>query len=348
MSENKEKVVIGMSGGVDSSVAAYLLKEAGYQVIGVTMQMWGSENAESIADAKKIAEDLKIPHYVLDFRKEFKEEVIRYFMEEYAKGRTPNPCVICNRKVKWEALLAWAQQMDAYYIATGHYARVERLENGRFAIKKSSVDKKDQTYALFNLTQEQLAHTKMPIGEYEKEKVREIAVKIGLTVAGKPDSQEICFIPDHDYAGYIERESGKHFAEGNFVAADGTALGRHQGIIHYTIGQRKGLGLAMGKPVFVTKILPQSNEVVIGSNEELFTTRLTAEQMNYMAEEKFFAGMEMTAKIRYAHKGERCRVISCGNDRLEIEFDYPVRAITPGQAVVFYKGDYVLGGGLIR
>lgn len=348
MSGSKGKVVIGMSGGVDSSVAAYLLKEEGYQVIGVTMQMWGCEDADSIADARRVAENLGIPHYVVDFREDFKREVIRYFMEEYSLGRTPNPCVICNRKVKWEALLAWAQKMEAYYIATGHYARVEQLENGRFAIKKSVLDKKDQTYALFNLTQEQLAHTRMPVGEYEKERVREIAAKVGLDVADKPDSQEICFIPDHDYAGYIERESGKSFTEGNFVTADGTVLGRHKGIVHYTIGQRKGLGLAMGEPVFVTKILPQSNEVVIGKNEELFTTHLTAEQINYMAAEKFSAGMEMTAKIRYAHKGEKCRVISCEKDRIEIEFASPVRAITPGQAVVFYEGDYVLGGGLIQ
>ncbi len=355
----KKKVAVGMSGGVDSSVAAYLLKEQGYDVIGVTMQIWQDEDPlaqaenggccglSAVDDARRVADRLGIPYYVLNFKREFKENVIDYFMDEYMHARTPNPCIACNRYVKWEALLNRARELGCDYIATGHYARVVQLDNGRYALKKSATDRKDQTYALYNLTQEQLAHTLMPVGEYEKEQIREIAAKIGLLIANKPDSQEICFIPDNDYAGYIERESGKTFPKGNFVDLEGNILGTHKGIIHYTIGQRKGLGLSMGSPVFVVDIRPETNEVVIGSNLDTFHDSLYAGKVNLMSVDALEGEQEVVAKIRYSHKGASCRIRMVDEDTLLCKFEEPVRAITPGQAVVFYDGDIVLGGAVI-
>ncbi len=355
----KKKVAVGMSGGVDSSVAAYLLKEQGYDVIGVTMQIWQDEDPlaqaenggccglSAVDDARRVAGKLDIPYYVLNFKQEFKENVIDYFMDEYMHARTPNPCIACNRYVKWEALLNRARELGCDYIATGHYARVVQLDNGRYALKKSATDRKDQTYALYNLTQEQLSHTLMPVGEYEKEQIREIAARIGLLIANKPDSQEICFIPDNDYAGYIERESGKTFPKGNFVDLDGNILGTHKGIIHYTIGQRKGLGLSMGSPVFVVDIRPETNEVVIGSNLDTFHDSLYAGKVNLMSVDSLDGEREVTAKIRYSHKGAPCRIKLVDQDKVLCKFEEPVRAITPGQAVVFYDGDIVLGGAVI-
>lgn len=349
----KMKVVVGLSGGVDSSVAAHLLKEAGYEVLGVTMRTWTPEDdtqagPDAVKDAAQVAEALNIPYYVVDFQKEFSDRVMDYFTGEYLAGRTPNPCVVCNRLVKWEALRTKAAQLGAEYVATGHYARVVCRDNGRYALKTCESSAKDQTYALYNLTQEQLARTLMPVGEHTKDEIRRIASDIGLAVADKPDSQEICFIPDQDYAGFIRRRTGAKVEEGNFVDRQGNVLGRHRGIIHYTIGQRKGLNLSMGHPVFVTEIRPKTNEVVIGESEEVFAPALRFDKVNFMGIEKFKEGMELQAKIRYNHKGAPCvieKVIS--ENEAVCRFMEPQRAITPGQAVVFYQDGFVAAGGTI-
>ena len=354
----KPKVVVGMSGGVDSSVAAYLLKEQGYDVIGVTMQLWQEEDAtkedggscglSAVDDARKVAEALKIPYYVLNFQKEFKCQVMDYFVEEYLQGRTPNPCIMCNRHVKWEVLLNRAKELGAEYIATGHYARIDRLPNGRFAIRNSVTASKDQTYALYKLTQFQLSHTLMPAGDYTKDEIRDIAKRLGLPVAHKPDSQEICFVPDQDYAAFIDREAtGRVPGPGNFVTAEGKVLGTHKGITHYTIGQRRGLEIAAGHRIFVTEIRPETNEVVLGENEDTFTDVVECDQVNFMAIEDLTESRRVLAKIRYNHKGEYCTIEKKADGRVLCTFERPVRASTPGQAVVFYEGEHVLGGGTI-
>ena len=298
-------------------------------------------------DARRVAQKLDIPYYVMNFRKEFQKQVIDYFTREYLEGRTPNPCIACNRYVKWESLLKRSLEIGADYIATGHYARVEQLPNGRYAIRNSVTAKKDQTYALYNLTQEQLARTLMPVGAYTKDEIRKIAEEAGLLVAHKKDSQEICFVPDNDYAGFIKNSTGKTIPKGNFVLADGKVIGEHQGIIHYTIGQRKGLNLSMGHPVFVTKIRPDSNEVVIGENEDLFVNTLICDRVNFMAMEGLDGEVRLKAKIRYNHPGAECVISPAEDGKVRVTFDQPQRAITPGQAVVFYQGEYVAGGGII-
>ena len=354
-----KKVVVGMSGGVDSSVAAYLLKQQGYDVVGVTMQIWQDESHEEIEnkggccglsavdDARRVAAMLDIPYYVMNFKSEFKRDVIDYFVREYLAGRTPNPCIACNRYVKWESLLTRSIQIGADYIATGHYARICELPNGRYAIRNSVTAKKDQTYALYNLTQEQLKRTLMPIGDYTKEEVRKIAEDIGLMVAGKPDSMEICFVPDNDYASFIEKETGVTSVPGDFVDVDGNVIGKHRGVIHYTVGQRKGLGIALGKPAFVVAIRPEQNQVVIGEDRDVYTERLYANNLNFMAVDDISEPVHVKAKIRYSHEGAYCTVRKIDSDTIKCIFDQPVRAVTPGQAVVLYDGEYVLGGGTI-
>ena len=355
----KKKVVVGMSGGVDSSVAACLLKEQGYDVIGVTMQIWQDEEPSkteenggccglsAVDDARRVAQVLDIPYYVMNFKSEFQQNVVDYFVSEYLSGRTPNPCIACNRYVKWESLLKRSMDIGADYIATGHYARVEQLPNGRYAIRNSVTSRKDQTYALYNLTQFQLAHTLMPIGDYTKDEIRKIAIEHHLPVASKPDSQDICFVSDGNYAGFIEtREPDKVPGPGSFVSEDGTVLGTHKGIIHYTVGQRKGLGLSMGHPVFVSQLRPETNEVVI-SDADVFQSELFCNQINFMGMEDLKEPRRVWAKVRYAHQGEWGLVEKTKEDEIHVTFENPVRAITPGQAVVFYDGEYVMGGGTI-
>lgn len=355
MNQNKT-VVVGLSGGVDSSVAALLLKKQGYNVIGVTMQLWQEEASENscckttaVEDARRVAECIGIPFYVVNFEDVFKKSVVDDFVCEYLRGRTPNPCVVCNRKVKWEALLEKSIQLGADYIATGHYARIDTLQNGRIAVRNSVTANKDQTYALYNLTQEQLSKTLFPIGDYTKEEIREIAIEAKLPVATKADSQDICFVPDGDYASFIDRMAKDEVPKpGNFVDISGNVIGKHKGITHYTIGQRRGLEIAAGHRVFVTDIRPDANEVVIGENEDLFDRDVIVNRLNFMGvEDVHDEPIRVKAKIRYSDKGQMGYVSRIDEDKLLVRFDEPVRAAAKGQACVFYDGEYVLGGGTI-
>lgn len=360
--ENKmERVVIGLSGGVDSSVAAAILKEQGYDVVGVTMRLWdgdetnGSSLQESRSlpateDARAVAEKLGIDFYVLDFRKEFSEFVIDYFTDEYLNGRTPNPCIACNKFLKFDALIKKAEELGASKVATGHYARVEyNQETGRYLLKRSGSASKDQTYALYRLSQEQLSKIIMPLGEFEnKDEVREKAKELGLPTASKSDSMEICFVPDNDYAEFIKRRVGSVPPQGDFIDFEGNVLGKHKGIVHYTIGQRKGLGVTFGKPMFVTKIDPDTNQIVLGEKGTEFSEYLFATDWNFISISELKEPIRAEIKVRYSAKpapGE----ISIEDGLLRVDFDTPQRAITPGQAVVFYEigGATVIGGATI-
>ncbi len=358
---NKKRVLIGMSGGVDSSVAAYVLKEQGYEVIGVTMQIWpdlpgeirekegGCCSLSAVDDARRVANHIGIPFYVMNFKEVFEEKVIDYFVDEYLMGRTPNPCIACNRHVKFDHFLKKALELDAFYIATGHYADIAfDSQKQRYLLKKSKAVGKDQTYALYSMTQFQLEHTLFPLGSYTKDKVRDIAKEIGLTVANKPDSQEICFVDDDDYGRFIEERLNREIKPGNFVDTEGNVLGQHKGIIHYTIGQRKGLGIALGKPMYVVEIDAEKDLVVLGQHHEVFSKGMIVEEVNFIYTEDLTQPTKAMVKIRYSAPEVAATLYPMEGNIIKVEFDKPQRAITPGQAAVFYQEDYVLGGGVIK
>ena len=348
-----KRVIIGMSGGVDSSVAAALLKEEGYEVIGVTLRLWDKDNQYEISkeaiDAKKVCDRLNIEHYTLDFREEFKDKVIKKFISEYFEGRTPNPCIECNKYLKFKYLLEKATQMDCDYIATGHYAISEYDESiNRYLLRKSKADKKDQTYVLYNLTQEQLKKVIFPLGKFDnKEEIRDVAIKIGLDVASKKDSQDICFIPNGNYKEFLSEYDNNNIKEGNIVDLNGNVLGKHTGIINYTIGQRKGLGLSMPNPTFVVNIDKENNTVIVGQEKDLYTNELEANDLNWIMFDKLEGQMKVKAKTRYSAKLEDATIYMKDEDIVKVIFDNPQRAITRGQAVVFYKDEYIIGGGTI-
>ncbi|OQB14603.1 MAG: tRNA-specific 2-thiouridylase MnmA [Firmicutes bacterium ADurb.Bin193] len=341
---------MGMSGGVDSSVAAALLKKTGYDVIGVTMKLHDTEQADegccsvsSANDALAVAAKIGIPHYVMNFTDEFKRDVIDYFISEYKNARTPNPCTVCNKRIKFDALLQKARGLGAKHVATGHYAKIAQ-KDGRYLLQRASDEKKDQTYFLYSLSQNQLSRILMPLSDITKEKTREIASSLGFSVAKKRDSQEICFVPDGDYAAFIERQAGAS-PGGDFIF-EGKKVGRHKGIIHYTVGQRKGLGIALGEPVYITKIDPKNNLIYLGADKSRLSRELYASDMNYIPFDAPVGPFRCLAKIRYNAKASPCEVIPVNNG-VRVVFDEPQNAITPGQSVVFYDNNTVIGGGTI-
>lgn len=354
-----KRVMAAMSGGVDSSVAAYLIKSSGADTIGATLKLFSNEDIQldrtktccslsDVEDARSVANRLDIPYYVFNFSDNFKEKVIGRFIAAYESGGTPNPCIDCNRFIKFRQLLTRAELMDCDHIATGHYARVEFDSNsGRWLLKKAADRHKDQTYVLASLTQEQLSHTLLPLGGLTKPEVRAIAEAQGFLNADKPDSQDICFVPDGDYARFIEEYTGKKSLPGDFIDSGGKVIGRHKGIIRYTLGQRKGLGVSMGRPIFVSRIDPERNTVTLGDEPELFSRGLTARDINLIALPKIDSPLRVTAKIRYSHKEASAILSQTGEDELHLEFDEPQRAITRGQAVVIYSDEVVIGSGTI-
>ncbi|MGN0459115.1 MAG: tRNA 2-thiouridine(34) synthase MnmA [Eubacterium sp.] len=350
-----KKALIAMSGGVDSSVAAFFMKQQGYECIGVTMKLYDNEDIgiekektccslDDIADARAVANRLGMKYYVFNFKDDFQEKVINKFIRTYEAGGTPNPCIDCNRYLKFEKLMQRMREIKFDCVVTGHYADIV-FENGRYFLKKGKDLSKDQSYVLYSLTQEQLKHTVFPLGKYSKEEIRRVALENGFVNAQKRDSQDICFVPDGNYAKFIEEHEGVKYPKGNFVDKDGNVLGEHNGIIRYTIGQRKGLNIALGHPVYVISKDIEKNTVVLGSNDDLNTTRLIAESFNWIIE-KPSDKIKCFAKTRYNMKEVPCTAY-CTGDRVVVEFDEPVRAVTPGQAVVLYNGEYVLGGGTI-
>lgn len=356
-----KRVVVAMSGGVDSSVAAALLKEQGYDVIGITMQIWpksqenpaeenpgGCCSLSAVEDARAVAYELGIPYYVVNFRETFEREVIDYFCHEYASGRTPNPCIVCNHRLKFAALLEKALALGADYVATGHYARVRYDKGrGRFLLLKGVDEHKDQSYALYGLTQYQLAHTLFPLGELTKDETRRIAARLGLPVAAKEDSQEICFVPDNDYRGFLRRHIPDKIRPGPFLDRTGRVLGTHKGLPFYTIGQRRGLGVASRDRLYVTGLDPERNAVILGPSEDLYRTGLRAEAVNWVSIAPPVSPLAAAVKVRYNGPETPAEVIPAGENEVVVRFRQPVRAVAPGQAAVFYQKAEVLGGGVI-
>lgn len=356
----RERIAVAMSGGVDSSLAAALLKKARYEVIGVTFRMWPKEecgssigraccNLEAITRARAVAEDLGIPYYVFDFSEEFKKHVIDYFCEQYLKGFTPNPCVVCNEKIKFGLLYEKARVLGADLIATGHYARVDyNKKNHRFILKVGKGKDRDQTYFLFSLSQEQLKHAVFPLSGYTKERVRILAKKFKLMTFNTASSQDVCFIQDKDYAEYIKKKTGVEIKNGEIADNSGRVLGRHKGIPFYTVGQRRGLGIAYKEPLYVTGMDRKANRIIVGTKKDVLRKSLIAHQLNWIAIDTIDKPLEVKAKIRYNHREQPALVTPAGADLVRVDFDTPQEAPTPGQAVVFYDKDVVVGGGWIK
>ena len=348
--KRKGKVLLGMSGGVDSSVSAYILKKQGYEVMGCTMKLWFDENhnkyVSNIKDAKRVANTLDIPFHIFDMQDDFKKYVVNYFISEYKTGRTPNPCVACNRYVKFEGLMDKAKELDIAYIATGHYAVVEK-ENDRYILKKAKDEGKDQTYFLYNLTQEQLSRTVFPLGSYKKTEIRDIAKQLGFKVANKPDSQEVCFIENNNHFKFVNTYSDTPIQKGEIVDINGNVLGIHDGISKYTIGQRRGLGVVTGKPMFVIDIDGESNRIILGSNNDLYKSELIASNLNWVSIPSLKDTLNVDIKIRSTAKLAKGKIFPIENNKVQVTFDKPQRAITKGQSAVFYKDNRVVGGGII-